>query len=101
LIFVGIDWSETHHDVCLMDVEGRVLATGRVSDGVEGLARLHEMVATHAEDPSGVAVGIEIDRGLLVGALVATGYAVYAVNPLSVDRYRDRHRGLRGEVRPR
>jgi len=92
LIFVGIDWSETHHDVCLMDVEGRVLATGRVSDGVEGLARLHEMVATHAEDPSGVAVGIEIDRGLLVGALVATGYAVYAVNPLSVDRYRDRHR---------
>lgn len=92
MIFVGIDWSETHHDVCVMDVEGGVLTKARVPDGVEGVARLHEMVATHAEDPAEVVVGIEIDRGLLVGALVASGYAVHAVNPLSVDRYRDRHR---------
>ena len=28
--------------------------------------------------------------GLLVGALVAAGYEVYAVNPLAVSRYRDR-----------
>jgi len=33
-----------------------------------------------------VVIGIELDRDLLVGALVATGYAVHAVNPLSVDR---------------
>jgi len=92
VIFVGVDWSESHHDVCVMDVEGRVLTKGRVPDGVDGLGRLHEMVATHASDPSEVAVGIEIDRGLLVGALVAAGYAVHAVNPLSVNRYRDRHR---------
>ena len=37
-------------------------------------------------------VGIETDRGLLVRALVAAGYRVLAVNPLAVDRYRDRHR---------
>jgi len=92
MVFVGIDWSERHHDVCVMDVEGRVLAKGRVPDGVQGLAKLHEMVAAHAEEPSEVLVAIEIDRGLLVGALVASGYAVHAVNPLSVDRYRDRHR---------
>jgi transposase len=92
VIFVGIDWSETHHDVCVMDVEGRVLVTGRVPEGLEGLARLHEMVSAHAEEPSDVVVGIELDRGLLVGALVASGYAVHAINPLSVDRYRDRHR---------
>jgi hypothetical protein len=92
VIFVGIDWSESHHDVCVMDVGGRVLAKRRVTEGVEGLGRLHELVATHAEEPSEVVVGIEIDRGLLVGALVAAGYSVHAVNPLSVDRYRDRHR---------
>jgi transposase len=56
------------------------------------VAQLHEMVAVHAEEPSDVVVGIELDRGLLVGALVAAGYAVHAINPLSVDRYRDRHR---------
>ncbi|HEY7283780.1 MAG TPA: IS110 family transposase, partial [Actinomycetota bacterium] len=92
MIFVGIDWSETHHDVCVMDVEGRVVATGRVPEGVQGVARLHEMVAAHADVPSDVAVGIELDRGLLVRALLAAGYAVHAVNPLSVDRDRDRHR---------
>ena len=92
MIFVGIDWSETHHDVCVLGVEGEGLTKGRVPEGVEGLARLHEMLAAHAEEPSDVVIGIELDRGLLVGALVATGYAVHAVNPLSVDRYRDRHR---------
>jgi Transposase/Transposase IS116/IS110/IS902 family len=92
VIFVGIDWSETHHDMCVLDVEGGVLAKGRVPEGVEGLARAQEMFAAHAEGPADVVIGIEIDRGLLVGALVATGYAVHAVNPLSVDRYRDRHR---------
>jgi transposase len=92
VIFVGIDWSEDHHDACILDAEGRVLAKGRVPEGVDGVARLHEMVAAHAEDPSEVAVGVELDRGLLVGALVGAGYAVHAVNPLSVDRYRDRHR---------
>ena len=35
-------------------------------------------------------MGIEIDRGLLVGALVAAGYRVFAINPMSVDWYRDR-----------
>ena len=92
MIFVGIDWSEDHHDACIVDGDGRVLAKGRVPEGVEGVGKLHEMVAAHAEDPSQVTVGIELDRGLLVGALVASGYAVHAINPLSVDRYRDRHR---------
>ena len=92
MIFVGIDWSETHHDACVVDIDGRVLTKGRMPEGVDGVAKLHEMVAAHAEDPSQVVVGIELDRGLLVGALLAAGYVVHAINPLSVDRYRDRHR---------
>ncbi len=92
MIFVGIDWSEDHHDACIIDTDGRVLVRGRVPEGVGGVTKLHEMVAAYAEDPSEIAVGIELDRGLLVGALVAAGYAVHAINPLSVDRYRDRHR---------
>jgi len=36
-------------------------------------------------------IGIETDRGLFVAALVAGGYLVYAVNPMSTSRYRDRH----------
>jgi transposase len=91
VIFVGIDWSERHHDICVVDGEGKVLAKGRVAEGIEGVARLHAMLAEHADEPEQVIVGIETDRGLLVGALVAAGYRVFAINPLSVDRYRDRH----------
>jgi transposase len=91
VIYVGIDWAEAHHDACVMDEAGTVLAKGQVPEGVEGLARLHEMVAAHAEEPEEVIVGIETDRGLLVGALVASGYRVYAINPMAASRYRDRH----------
>lgn len=91
VIYLGIDWAEAHHDACVMDETGTVLAKGRVPEGVEGLARLHAMVAAHAEEPSEVVVGIETDRGLLVGALVASGYRVYAINPMAASRYRDRH----------
>jgi len=36
-------------------------------------------------------IGIETDRGPWVAALVACGYRVYAINPRSVSRYRERH----------
>ena len=36
-------------------------------------------------------VGIETDRGPWMSALVAAGYRVYAINPRSIDRYRERH----------
>lgn len=92
MIFVGIDWSEQHHDIEIQHDDGAVLATARVTEGLEGIGRLHALVADHAAGPAEVVVGIELDRGLLVGSLVAAGYQVFAINPKSVDRYRDRHR---------
>jgi transposase len=91
MIYVGIDWAEAHHDVCVLDETGRVLATRQVPEGVEGTARLHALLAEHAEDPAEVIIGIETDRGLLVEALTAAGYTVHAVNPLAASRYRERH----------
>ena len=91
MIFVGVDWSEDHHDIEVLDEAGRRLAAGRVKHGVGGVAALHEMIAAHVDGPSEVKVGIETDRGLIVQALVAAGYEVFAVNPRVADRYRDRH----------
>jgi transposase len=92
LVFVGLDWAEEHHDVAVMAEDGRILAARRVPDGLAGLGVLHELLAAHVQDPAEVVVGTETDRGLFIGALVAAGYQVYAVNPLAVSRYRDRHR---------
>jgi transposase len=68
-----------------------VLVKRRISDGLAGVTELHTLVAGHAEDPKQVIIGIETDRGLLVGALLAGGYQVYGINPLAVSHYRDRH----------
>ena len=91
MIFAGVDWAEARHDVLLVDEQGRRLGGGRLPDGLEGIARFHELAARHAEDPAQVVIGIETDRGLFVAALAAAGYQVFAVNPLATSRYRDRH----------
>jgi hypothetical protein len=91
MLFVGVDWAEAHHDVCAMDETGKVLGRKRIADSLAGLAELQSLLAEHAEEPEEVVVGIEKDRGLIVTALLASGYAVYAVNPLASSRYRDRH----------
>jgi hypothetical protein len=84
MLFVGDDWAEDHHDVHLMDEAGAVLVRRRLPEGLAGIRSLHELIADHAEMPDEVVTGIETDRGLWVQALVAAGYALYAINPLAV-----------------
>ena len=101
MLFIGDDWAEDHHDVELVDDQGKVLVRRRLPEGIEGIAGLHALVAEHLpedwvelepEQVQGlVKVGIETDRGPWVAALVAAGYGVFAINPLSVARYRERH----------
>ena len=101
LLFIGDDWAEDHHDLEVEDETGRRLAKARLPEGLEGISRLHALVAEHApaewaELPteavaSRVYVGIETDRGPWVQALQAAGYQVLAINPLSSARYRERY----------
>jgi transposase len=101
VLFVGDDWAEDHHDVEVQDEGGRRLVRARLPEGIAGLSRLHELLAEHLSeddvDPEtgfvaqNVVVGIETDRGSWVAALVAAGYQVFAINPMSVARYRERH----------
>jgi len=91
VLFVGVDWAEDHHDVCVMAEDGRMLGKRRVPDSVAGIGDLHGLVAQHTGEDEAVVVGIEIDRGLVVYSLLAAGYEVYAINPLAAARYRDRH----------
>ena len=102
MLFVGDDWAEDHHDVEVQDAAGHRLARARLPEGIEGLSRLHELVAEQLGeadvDPGTgmlragtVVIGIETERGVWVSALLAAGYDVFAINPMSVARYRERH----------
>ncbi|SOJ54969.1 hypothetical protein MSIMFB_02460 [Mycobacterium simulans] len=74
-----------------MDEAGQRLVARRLPEGLGGIRQFHELIAAHAQEPEQVVIGIETDRGLWVAALSAAGYQVFAVNPLAVARYRDRH----------
>jgi transposase len=91
-LFCGIDWAKSHHDVAIVDDNGQLVAKKRITDDINGFAELIEILTAAgdcAEDP--VPVAIETPRGLLVATLRATGRLVYAINPLAVARYRERH----------
>jgi hypothetical protein len=91
MIFVGVDWAEAHHDICILDEAGALLARKRIPDTLPGVRALHELLGEHAEEPDEVIVGIEKDRGLIVAAMLGANYRVYAINPMSAARYRERH----------
>src|SRR4051812_34888363 len=101
MLFVGDDWAEDHHDVEVQDETGRRLARARLPEGIVGLSTLHELITEHLGeadvDPEtgfvgqSVTIGIETDRGTWVSALAAAGYQVFALNPVQVARYRERH----------
>ena len=91
-VFVGHDWAEAHHDVHRRRRAGpparRRLDCPRASREWPGSTSWSPV---YVEDPAEVTIATETDRGLFVGALVAAGYRVLAVNPMSTSRYRERH----------
>jgi len=96
-VFCGIDWSEQHHDVAVVDPAGRVLAQQRVNDDPAGFATLTTVLGRLASSRGQVGIALETDRGLFVHALRDAGYQVFAINPKAVDRYRDRYRVSRAK----
>ena len=100
MIGVGDDWAEDHHDVEIQAEDGRRLARARLPEGLGGISRLHALIAEHmpkswaelepADAAGQVRIGIETDRGMWVQALLAAGYQVHPINPMSVARYRER-----------
>jgi Transposase/Transposase IS116/IS110/IS902 family len=94
VLFVGDDWAEDHHDVEVQDGTGRRVAKARLPEGIAGITRFHELIGRFLDEgavPDQVKIGIETDRGPWVAALVASGYQVYAINPLQSARAREGH----------
>lgn len=90
MVFAGIDWAEEHHDVCVVDEQGRVLWRRRIGHTPAGVRELRDAIARTEPDPRQVAVGIETGRGLLVRELIDAHYVVFPINPKSAERFRDR-----------
>lgn len=91
-IYAGIDWAEHHHDIARVDAEGTLVAKRRIGESAEGFTELLALLADAGDTlDEPIPVAIETPRGLLVAALRETGRAIYAINPMAVARYRERH----------
>jgi hypothetical protein len=44
VLFVGDDWAEGHHDVEIVDEQGRRLARQRLPEGLAGITSFHALV---------------------------------------------------------
>ena len=89
--FVGIDWGSAEHALCVLDAQGAIVGTRTVPHTASAV---HDAVqwlhAVTGADAAAIAVGIETPRGVLVDTLVEQGFAIFAINPTQLDRFRDR-----------
>jgi transposase len=89
--YIGIDWATEAHRICLLDQAGQRCGKISIPHSGEGLAQLLAWLARHGVEPALAAVGIETPRGAVVETLVERGYAVFAINPKQLARFRDRY----------
>jgi transposase len=91
MFYAGIDWSDTHHDILVIDDAGRQAHPPlRVSHTPDGLEKLHQFLEsiTGPEAKEDLACIVETSSGLLVAFLLSQGWSVYPVHPTTVDRRR-------------
>ena len=90
--FVGIDWAAESHEVCVLDAERRVIDRQTIEHSGAGVAQLCDLLLKLSHhQPARVAVAMEAPRGAVVETLVERQFAVFAINPKQMDRFRDRH----------
>lgn len=88
--FCGIDWANDHHDALSIDEDGHQLGAIRVAHSPEGLSQLDSYLERIA-GPGGkehLACIVETTQGLLIAHLLEQRWAVYPVNPRTVERRR-------------
>jgi transposase len=91
-LFVGIDWATEAHQVFVVDAQRRTVGERKVEHSGPGIAAFVEWLGSLSDEgPGRTAVAIEIPRGAIVETLVERGFAVFAINPKQLDRFRDRY----------
>jgi transposase len=89
--FVGLDWASALHRVRVVDGNGKSVAERDVPHDGTALAEMCTWLCqVTGAAPGEIAVAIETPRGPVVEALLEHGFAVFAINPKQLDRFRDR-----------
>lgn len=88
---IGIDWADQHHDICILDNEGKKVEKFQIKHNHEGFETLLDRVQSLQSKHDEIGFSIETNQGILVNFLLDQGYSVYPIHPKSVERLRDRY----------
>ena len=89
--FAGVDWASEAHHVYVVGGDGSKREERIFRHGGVGLAEMADWIAARSGGSApDIPVAIEVPHGPVVESLMDRGFAVYAINPKQLDRFRDR-----------
>ncbi len=92
-VYIGIDWSENKHDVCMMHESGEVLLVKQIAHTIAGFRQLDQVRQSLGVDRQEVRIGLETAHNLLVDYLWEQGYEqIYVLPPSTVKSAQKRYR---------
>jgi transposase len=84
--FAALDWASDHHDVCVVDRSGTIVAEFRFAHTAAGWNEFTQQMKSFAGCP----LTLETSSGPAVDQLLQRGWPLYPVAPPASNRYRDR-----------
>lgn len=85
--FAGFDWADDHHDIVILDRQGKIVEQWTFEHTLEGWTECRKKLAVYG---SGLGIALETSRGLAVDELLRTEATLFPVQPVAASRLRDR-----------
>ncbi len=97
--FVGIDWADTKHDVCIQAADSLQREFAVVPHKVEEIDEWAQSL--HKRFPGNIAVALELSKGPIVYALQKYDYfVIFPIHPLTLAKYREAFQPSRAKDDP-
>lgn len=89
-LYIGIDWSEDKHDVCILNQAGAILKEFTIAQTPKGQAILDQEIASFGLAADHCLVGLETAHNLVMDFLETRPYTPYVIPPNQVASSRGR-----------
>jgi transposase len=89
-LYIGIDWSEEKHDVCILNHKGAILKEFTIPQTPKGHTTLEREIASFGVDAEHCLVGLETAHNLMMDFLESRLYTPHVIAPNQVASSRGR-----------
>jgi transposase len=92
MFYFGIDWSQAHHNLCILNEAGARVSRVEFAHSLSGFERIETERCKLGIAASECLVAIETAYNLVVDFLLEHNYVIYIIPPQATDGYRNRQR---------